>query len=290
MKSRKAIWKKLRDRYKLTILNESTYEEVMHMRLSRLRVFAVLSTVAVVLITLTIMLIAFTSLREFIPGYPDRNLRRQITMNALRLDSLTHELERKDRFFNSIRMIVAGENPQEEVPLPADSIQSLIAPYDSLALGASENEAGFREVIEERERFNLSIGELTSSSSDFYHFFPPLAGGAVTNRFDEKIRHYGVDLVAKPNSNVSAVLDGVVIFSDWTMKTGYVIQIQHAGDFVSIYKHNSVLLKKQGDFVRVGEVIAVVGNTGEETTGPHLHFELWRGGKSVDPEKYIKFD
>jgi lipoprotein NlpD len=272
-------------------LNETTFEEVMYMRLSRLHVASALSVIAVVLVALTTVLIAFTGLREFIPGYPDRGMRRQITMNALRVDSLSIELARRDRFFNSIRAVIAGENGR------ADSLSGELAPavkmnYDTVPLGASAGERNFRELVEERERFNLSLDALPMSSSpeNFYHCFPPLAHGIISSHFDERLRHYGVDLVAKQNANVSAVLDGVVIFSDWTMKTGYVIQVQHTGDFISIYKHNSELFKKQGDPVRAGEAIAIVGNTGELTSGPHLHFELWRAGKPVDPEKYIKFE
>ena len=123
---------------------------------------------------------------------------------------------------------------------------------------------------------------------DYYHFFPPVEG-IVTQSFDEKKRHYGTDIVAKANAKVAAVLDGVVIFTDWTVKTGYVIQVQHTNDLISVYKHNSILLKKQGDYVRAGEVLGVVGNTGEESSGPHLHFELWRAGNPLNPENFIKF-
>lgn len=284
---RKNFWNKLRNRYKLTIFNESTYEEVMHLRLSRLHVLTALSTLAVLLVTLTIILIAFTNLREFIPGYPDAAMRRQITLNALRVDSLLVEMGKKDRFFQSIRLVVSGKN--EETDTIQSNVRPIVKPnYDTVTLGSTIGESGFREMIEERERFNLSLGKVSSSENDFYQFFPPL-DGIVLRRFDEIKRHYGVDIVTKQNSNVLSVLEGVVIFTDWTVNTGYVMAIQHAGNVVSIYKHNSVLMKKQGDFVRAGEVIAVVGNTGEETTGPHLHFELWQDGKPIDPEEYIKF-
>jgi lipoprotein NlpD len=289
MKTKKKFWKKLKSKYKLSILNETTYEEVMHLRLSRLHVVSALSMLTVVLVALTTVLIAFTNLRELIPGYPDRKLRRQITMNALRVDSLAIELDKRDRFFNSIRTVVAGDETGKD-SLLVEPVPAAKANYDTISLGASNEEKNFRELVEERERFNLSLGEFSPTSSEaFYHCFPPLADGLITSHFDESIRHYGIDLVTKQNATVSAVLAGVVIFSDWTMKTGYVIQVQHGGDFISIYKHNSLLLKKQGDAVRVGEAIAIVGNTGEETTGPHLHFELWRAGRPVDPEKYIKF-
>lgn len=287
MKSKKRkYWNKLKNRYKLTIFNESTYEEVMHLRLSPLQVLTALSSLAVVLIILTIMLIAFTNLREFIPGYPDQHQRRQLTQNALRIDSLIDEVQKRDRFLHSIQMVLRGEELDTTSLVAANG--EIKGNYDTTMLGVSQEEAGFREVMEREERYNLSLGQVSSSADDFYHFFSPISG-IVTNHFDEGTRHYGVDLVAKQNSNVLSVLDGVVIFTDWTIKTGYVIQVQHNGNLISIYKHNSVLLKKQGDFVRAGEAIAVVGNTGEETTGPHLHFELWQAGKALNPETFIKF-
>ena len=142
--------------------------------------------------------------------------------------------------------------------------------------------------MEKEEKYNLTLGHVSSSDDDFYHFFSPL-DGVVTNHFDETTRHYGVDLVAKQNSNVLSVLDGVVIFTDWTIKTGYVIQVQHNGNLVSVYKHNELLLKEPGEHVVAGEAIALVGNTGKLSTGPHLHFELWYNGKPVNPEDFIVF-
>ena len=162
------------------------------------------------------------------------------------------------------------------------------AGYDSLQFRLSETESAFRAEIEERERFNLGVGLENQPNHEYYHFFPPVEG-VVTQHLNENERHYGTDIVAKANAKVAAVMDGVVVFTDWTVKTGYVIQIQHANDFLSVYKHNSTLLKKQGDHVRAGEVIAIVGNTGEETTGPHLHFELWRAGNPLNPEDFIQF-
>ena len=282
---KRKYWHKLKHRYKLTIFNELTYAEVMHVRLTPLQVLTALCTLVVVLITLTIILIAFTNLREFIPGYPSSEMRRQITLNALRVDSLTREMEKRENFYQSIRAVLTDSMDTTRASVAAPPAEN----YDTTMLGMSEEESTFRAIIEERERFNLSLGKASVSGDDFYHFYAPL-DGVLTNRFDEGTRHYGVDIVTKPNTNVLSVLDGVVIFTDWTLKTGFVIQVQHAGNLVSIYKHNSVLLKKQGDFVRAGEAIAVVGNTGEETTGPHLHFELWEAGKALNPEHFVKFE
>ena len=280
-KEKVRLWDRLKYKYKLSVINETSYEEVFNFRLSQLHVLTVL---AVILVVLTILLIAFTGLREFIPGYPDGNMRQMIAQNALRVDSLENELLKRDRFFKSIRLVLNGGDTTSLERSREDTARYR---NDTIRFQISEQENEFRAAIEERERFNLSLG-MKEQNHDYYHFFPPVEG-IVTQSFDEKKRHYGTDIVAKANAKVAAVLDGVVIFTDWTLKTGYVIQVQHTNDLISVYKHNSILLKKQGDYVRAGEVLGVVGNTGEESSGPHLHFELWRAGNPLNPENFIKF-
>ena len=283
-KEKVRLWDRLKYKYKLSVINETSYEEVFNFRLSQLHVLTALSVLAVILVVLTILLIAFTDLREFIPGYPDGNMRQMIAQNALRVDSLENELLKRDRFFKSIRLVLNGGDTTSLERSREDTARYR---NDTIRFQISEQENEFRAAIEERERFNLSLG-MKEQNHDYYHFFPPVEG-IVTQSFDEKKRHYGTDIVAKANAKVSAVLDGVVIFTDWTVKTGYVIQVQHTNDLISVYKHNSILLKKQGDYVRAGEVLGVVGNTGEESSGPHLHFELWRAGNPLNPENFIKF-
>ena len=283
-KEKVRLWDRLKYKYKLSVINETSYEEVFNFRLSQLHVLTALSVLAVILVVLTILLIAFTGLREFIPGYPDGNMRQMIAQNALRVDSLENELLKRDRFFKSIRLVLNGGDTTSLERSREDTARYR---NDSIRFQISEQENEFRAAIEERERFNLSLG-MKEQNHDYYHFFPPVEG-IVTQSFDEKKRHYGTDIVAKANAKVAAVLDGVVIFTDWTVKTGYVIQVQHTNDLISVYKHNSILLKKQGDYVRAGEVLGVVGNTGEESSGPHLHFELWRAGNPLNPENFIKF-
>ena len=283
-KEKVRLWDRLKYKYKLSVINETSYEEVFNFRLSQLHVLTALSVLAVILVVLTILLIAFTDLREFIPGYPDGNMRQMIAQNALRVDSLENELLKRDRFFKSIRL---GLNGGDTTSLERSREDTARYRNDTIRFQISEQENEFRAAIEERERFNLSLG-MKEQNHDYYHFFPPVEG-IVTQSFDEKKRHYGTDIVAKANAKVAAVLDGVVIFTDWTVKTGYVIQVQHTNDLISVYKHNSILLKKQGDYVRAGEVLGVVGNTGEESSGPHLHFELWRAGNPLNPENFIKF-
>ena len=283
-KEKVRLWDRLKYKYKLSVINETSYEEVFNFRLSQLHVLTALSVLAVILVVLTILLIAFTGLREFIPGYPDGNMRQMIAQNALRVDSLENELLKRDRFFKSIRLVLNGGYTTSLERSREDTARYR---NDTIRFQISEQENEFRAAIEERERFNLSLG-MKEQNHDYYHFFPPVEG-IVTQSFDEKKRHYGTDIVAKANAKVAAVLDGVVIFTDWTVKTGYVIQVQHTNDLISVYKHNSILLKKQGDYVRAGEVLGVVGNTGEESSGPHLHFELWRAGNPLNPENFIKF-
>ena len=283
-KEKVRLWDRLKYKYKLSVINETSYEEVFNFRLSQLHVLTALSVLAVILVVLTILLIAFTDLREFIPGYPDGNMRQMIAQNALRVDSLENELLKRDRFFKSIRLVLNGGDTTSLERSREDTARYR---NDTIRFQISEQENEFRAAIEERERFNLSLG-MKEQNHDYYHFFRPVEG-IVTQSFDEKKRHYGTDIVAKANAKVAAVLDGVVIFTDWTVKTGYVIQVQHTNDLISVYKHNSILLKKQGDYVRAGEVLGVVGNTGEESSGPHLHFELWRAGNPLNPENFIKF-
>ena len=283
-KEKVRLWDRLKYKYKLSVINETSYEEVFNFRLSQLHVLTALSVLAVILVVLTILLTAFTGLREFIPGYPDGNMRQMIAQNALRVDSLENELLKRDRFFKSIRLVLNGGDTTSLERSREDTARYR---NDTIRFQISEQENEFRAAIEERERFNLSLG-MKEQNHDYYHFFPPVEG-IVTQSFDEKKRHYGTDIVAKANAKVAAVLDGVVIFTDWTVKTGYVIQVQHTNDLISVYKHNSILLKKQGDYVRAGEVLGVVGNTGEESSGPHLHFELWRAGNPLNPENFIKF-
>ena len=283
-KEKVRLWDRLKYKYKLSVINETSYEEVFNFRLSQLHVLTALSVLAVILVVLTILLIAFTGLREFMPGYPDGNMRQMIAQNALRVDSLENELLKRDRFFKSIRLVLNGGDTTSLERSREDTARYR---NDTIRFQISEQENEFRAAIEERERFNLSLG-MKEQNHDYYHFFPPVEG-IVTQSFDEKKRHYGTDIVAKANAKVAAVLDGVVIFTDWTVKTGYVIQVQHTNDLISVYKHNSILLKKQGDYVRAGEVLGVVGNTGEESSGPHLHFELWRAGNPLNPENFIKF-
>ena len=200
------------------------------------------------------------------------------------------EIERRDRFFNDIRTVIDGGVPKGALPEDVQDADENNA-NNNVTFKKSEEDSIFREQVEREEKFNLAVFDNRSSKFELEHsfLFTPLKG-VVVNKFGETQGHYGVDIVAKPGSRVSAVLDGTVIFTGWTVETGYVIQIQHSNNLISLYKHNESLLKSMGDKVQAGEAIANVGNSGELTTGPHLHFELWYNGVPLDAEQYMSFE
>ena len=285
----KRFWIKLSNKFRLVIINEDSYEEAFSVRLSLLNVLTVGGAFFIITVTLVTYLIAFTDLREFIPGYPDANQRLLIVRNAQRVDSLMHIVNRRDMFINNIQMVLRGEVPDtDEITEHKEQISS--APAQQIVFERSEHDSIFRKQIENEEKFNFSafIPSNSIATMETNFFFTPLKG-LISNSFGSFQRHYGVDIVATAGARVSAIMDGVVTFSGWTVETGYVIQIQHPDNLISIYKHNERLLKQVGEVVKAGDAIAKVGNSGEYTTGPHLHFELWHDGTPLNPEDYINF-
>jgi murein DD-endopeptidase MepM/ murein hydrolase activator NlpD len=275
-----------RDKYRFSIYNDTTFEEVWRVRLTRYNAFILITFLVLFIIGATTSLIAFTNVREFIPGYPDVTMRRNILMSAIRLDSLERELDLRDKYFANLNAIISGNQPIDII-----SQQDTTKKYNSISFTNSPENIALRNQIEQQEQYNLTLGprlyETTSLAS--LHFFPPVKG-IVSGKYDLRTKHFGTDIVTKPKSPVLAALDGTVIFTGWTMETGYVIEIQHNNNLLSVYKHNSALLKEAGDLVRAGEAISVVGDSGElYTSGPHLHFEIWYKGSPLDPEKHILF-
>jgi murein DD-endopeptidase MepM/ murein hydrolase activator NlpD len=252
------------------------------MKLSRLKVFTVTSLMSAIIVILVILLIATTGLREYIPGYPKAEYRQLLVLTALKLDSLENELYKRDQFFRGIQAIMDGEVPEDNLVIDT-SFSSNQVEFEQF-----NHDSVFQDKLL-AEQINLSPGGNTGNrrlSLSQIHFFVPVKG-VITNKFKSTPDHFGVDLVSEPNARISAIMDGTVIFSGWTIETGYVIYIQHDAELISAYKHNSELLKNKGDRVKAGEAIAIIGNTGELSTGPHLHFELWHNGTALDPEQYI---
>lgn len=282
-KRRKPFWHNFKFKYKLTIINENTLEEVVGLHVSKLNGVSVLLTVFTLLFIIAALIVSFTPLRNYLPGYLNSDVREQIVNNALRADSLQQLVERQNLYIMNIQDIFKGE-------VKVDSVHSL----DSLTVVRSEElmertaqEEEFRKQFEESEKYNLTNIQ-AEPDVDGLIFYRPTRG-LLSSNFNPDERHFGVDIAANPNESVLATLDGTVVFGGYTAETGYVIEIQHNRDFISVYKHCGSLLKQTGDKVKAGEVIALVGNTGAQTTGPHLHFELWRKGEALNPEKYIVF-
>lgn len=278
-------FEKLKYKYRFVILNDETFEEKFNFRLSRLNVYTALGVGSLLLIALVTILIAFTPLREFIPGYTDVTIRKTGIENTLKLDSLENVLRQKEQYLTNINRIIQGEPINFNDSLVVDTTIN----YKNIVNEKIPEDSLLRVMIETEEKYNLfrSAGRTPSSISSLI-FFNPLKG-IVTEQFNARKQHFGVDLVAPKNEAIKATLDGTVIFAEWTSETGYVIQLQHSNNLISIYKHNSVLHKKQGDKVKAGDVIAIVGNTGELSSGPHLHFELWYNGIPLNPEEYMLF-
>jgi Membrane-bound metallopeptidase len=276
-----------RDKYRFSVINDHTLEEVWRIILTRYNAFLLITFVLLFIIWGTSTLISFTNLREFIPGYPDVKMRRNILMSAIRLDSLDRELKLRDKYFDNLNSIISGTQPVE-MPVRQDSTKN----YKAIKFNASPNDSVLRARVEKEEKYNLTLGPSASepfSGLSNLHFFPPVKG-IVSGKYDVRTKHFGTDIVTKPKALVSAVLDGTIIFTGWTMETGFVIEVQHPNNIVSVYKHNASLLKETGDLVRAGDIISVVGDSGElYTTGPHLHFEIWYKGSPLDPEKHILF-
>lgn len=284
-KKRKEIRRKLLHKYRLVILNENTFEEKISFKLNRLNVFVTGMIFIIVLIGLTTLLIAFTPLREYIPGYSSTKLKRQATELTYKTDSLVTVLNYTNRYLDNVRMVLRGDVENNEV-----NRDSLFEKYkldpSTVDLTPIREDLALREAVELEDKYNL-FDQVGSESGII--LFPPLTG-TLSDGYDADEKHFAVDIVTTLDTPIKTVADGTVIFAEWTADTGNVIIVEHLDNLISAYKHCGSLSKSQGDLVRAGEVIASVGNTGELTTGPHLHFELWSNGKPLNPQNYIDFN
>ena len=278
------ITKKLISRYRLVILNEENYEEQFFFRLSILNLLIISIFLFSFLITSTLLIVSYTPLKEFIPGYASNFMRKQAVLNANKLDSLTISYNKSLNQLNSIKRVLTGdiefeEFKEREFKLDTENIEvkltSIKIKEDSL----------LRSIVEKEDKYNFNVNKKTDEN---FLFFSPVSG-YISQEFDPSIKHFAIDVVAKENEPVRSVADGVVIFSEWSSDTGYVIILEHKQGYLSVYKHNESLNNVQGDIVKAGEIIATVGNTGEYSTGYHLHFELWNDGYPLDPKNFINF-
>ena len=271
--------------FRLAVIDDKSHEQLLTIRFTKTTLFIAIVTILVMLCALIYSLVAHTPIRTFIPGYPDAHSKRAAIQNTIKVDSLERVIFRWEMYSENLKRVLAGEEA-----LKIDSI--LISTRNLTGAGADmetlmKRDSMLRQGVMEEEQFGISARKQRDLPIEGMLFFTPLKG-VISQGYDPNIHPY-VDITAPSGSGVKAVLDGTVIFSGWSADAGHTIQIQHDGDIVSIYKHNEKLLKKTGDKVSAGTPIALVGNSGEMTTGAHLHFELWHKGETVDPTKHISF-
>jgi murein DD-endopeptidase MepM/ murein hydrolase activator NlpD len=284
-KGKKKFSKKLLHKYRLVILNEDTFEERFAIKLTRLNVFVIMSISGIFLIAATTVLIAFTPLREYIPGYSSTALKKKAIQLNYKTDSLQQVIAMNAQYFESIKRVLKGD--VSTINFNKDSIIEA-AEFDisNFNINPSKEDSLLREKIDKEDKYNLF--ESATSKVNFV-LFPPV-NGTISEGYNVKDKHFAVDIVVAKDTPVKATADGTVILSEWTTQTGYVIILDHGNGLISVYKHNASLTKEQGELVKSGEVIAISGNTGELTTGPHLHFELWSNGYPIDSTTFIDFE
>ena len=285
MKPQKSLFNTLKQRFRVVLFDEQSHEEISSTTVSRFQIWALILSALFLIFSSTCLLIAFSPLREYIPGYSPPHLSEKLVNLSFKTDSLFEELQIKGQKFKMLEKVIRGESIDDSADFDSRILVS-VAPEDLIA---SSEDSMFREVIEREGRFDI-LSESSMKSRELMNiaFYAPLKG-LISDSFNIQKKHFGIDVLAPINKSIKACLGGVVIFSDWTTETGYCIAIQHENNLISFYKHNSVLLKKVGDSIKAGDVIAIIGNSGEYSSGPHLHFELWHKGKPINPAHHILF-
>lgn len=284
-KKRKKILKKLFSKYRLVILNEDTFEERFAIKLTRLNVFVLITLSAIILVALTTLLIAFTNLREYIPGYSSTALKKQALELSYKTDSLQRVLSMNEQYYASIKKVLTGDVAMVE--FNKDSVLEAARNEELIEqVLRNKEDSLLREKVSKEDKFNVFETEAIASN---FVLFPPV-NGTISAPYSIEDKHFAVDIAVAKDTPVKAVADGTVIFAEWTADTGYVMILEHSQALISVYKHNQSLNKSQGDLVKAGEVIATAGNTGEYSTGTHLHFELWSKGYPVNPTNFIDFE
>ena len=285
-KNKHDIWKRLHFKYRLSVMNENTLEEVWSIKASRFSGGVLFLLFAISLVTITSFLIIATPIRYYLPGYLDAEVREKALRAAIRVDSLQQQLNYQEAYINNLKNVFTGVLDVDSVKI-TDTIS--VSENDPL-LKRTEKEKVFVDRYEDKERYNLSVISPTASGPmEGVVFFKPLKG-LVISKFNPSNDRYGINLKVASQETALAVLEGTVVFSGYDFTTGYTMQIQHKNGFVSIYKNNTLLLKKVGDKVRTGEAIAVIGDgKAKDNADLVLGFELWYKGNPVNPEDYIAF-
>ena len=284
-KKKKPLSERLRRKYRLVILNDASFEERFSLRLTPGGILILISAITIFMSFFVISMIAFTPLREYIPGYGDISDRKALIALSLKADSVEEIIQAKNEYIENLQNVLSG-NVIADTIKPEKTTEKNT---QHITIKPSRTDSVLREEVEQQDKFSLTLSNnLGASGISGYFFFSPVKG-MVTHSFNMAEGHYGVDVVAKENEFIKASLDGTVVFAGWTSGDGYVIQLQHSNNLMSIYKHNSDLTKNVGDHVKAGEPIAIIGNTGETSSSTHLHFELWYNGTPINPQDYVLF-
>lgn len=285
-----SLLERLRKKDRLVVVDLNTYEEIRHFNFSALSLIIYTLFFTFIIIAFTWVIIAFTPIKQAIPGYPNISKQKVLAYKNIKneewLAANKEKLNQEHIYYKNLKTILSDS----VVAATNKQIKDTISINQTQHFSISKKDSILRQQIDEKEKYLIQSNTNKQSNNDLKGilFFPPL-NGSISDSIDTKKGHYGVDIIAPKNEPVKATLNGTVIFTDWTPDNGNVIHIQHANNLASVYKHNSVLLKKVGDYVKTGEPIAIIGNSGKLSTGPHLHFELWHNGVALNPANYILF-
>ena len=283
-KENKGFFKKLFNDYKVVVSSEDTFEEKFAFKASKINVFVLMLVYSVILISFTISVVFFTQLRELVPGYSSSDLLSRAIYLTQKTDSLERQIELNNKFYKSIEDVLSGKTDEfiERDNIPIDSS---LNDKNLFSISPNSEDSILRNYVDSQDKFNLTKNELVIENK---MFFSPIKGD-ITQAFNFEENHFAIDISADIGTPVKSILDGKILFSEWSVDTGHVIIVDHGDNIVSVYKHNSKSLKEQNDFVQAGEVIAYSGNQGSLSSGPHLHFELWKNGTPIDPEPLLNF-
>lgn len=279
---REKYWSKLFHKYRFVIMTDNSFEEKLSVKLTRINVIAFVVTLVFFCFFSTMLLIAYTPLSEYVPGKSSVEVQKGLIELNIKSDSLEAILLNRSIYLENINKIINGE-----VLVTPENYEEITNTQIPISFEKSKEDSLFRLKVETEDKSSIYKNDNTKNNTNLM-FFTPLTG-LISDGYNNKTKHFGIDLVAKEKSRISSVLEGTVIISHWAYETGNVIGVQHKNDYLSFYKHNSVLLKSVGDYVNAGDHIAIIGNSGELSSGPHLHFELWHKGVPVNPENYISF-
>lgn len=283
-KQNKTFLKRIFNDYKVVVSSEDTFEEKLSFKANKINAFIIMLLYSIILIAFTISIVFFTQLREMVPGYSSSDLLNRAIYLTKKTDSLEQQIALNNKFYKSIEDVLSG-NVDEFISRDELSIDSNLINPDIFTISPNLQDSILRQYVENEDKFNLTNNELVIENK---MFFSPIKG-EITQSFNFNENHFAIDIAADIGTPVKSILDGKIIFSEWSLETGYVVVIDHGENIISVYKHNSKTLKEQNDFVQAGEVIAYSGNQGNLSSGPHLHFELWKNGTPIDPEPLLNF-